>query len=71
MKFHTPLFRDNPSLSGGQKQRISLARELVTTPRILVGVFIVQTKKLVHFLITRQLVLEKMILVLFFKIICC
>lgn len=36
MKFHTPLFRDNPSLSGGQKQRISLARELVTTPRILV-----------------------------------
>ncbi|UEN86802.1 ABC transporter ATP-binding protein [Streptococcus pyogenes] len=28
--------RDNPSLSGGQKQRISLARELVTTPRILV-----------------------------------
>ncbi|HFD5447618.1 peptidase domain-containing ABC transporter [Streptococcus pyogenes] len=36
MKFYTPLFRDNPSLSGGQKQRISLARELVTTPRILV-----------------------------------
>lgn len=36
MKFHTLLFRDNPSISGGQKQRISLARELVTTPRILV-----------------------------------
>ena len=36
MKFHTPLFRDNPSISGGQKQRISLARELVTPPRILV-----------------------------------
>lgn len=28
-------------------------------------------KGLVYFLITRQLVLEKMILVLFFKIICC
>lgn len=36
MKFHTLLFRGNPSISGGQKQRISLARELVTTPRILV-----------------------------------
>lgn len=36
MKFHTLLFRDKPSISGGQKQRISLARELVTTPRILV-----------------------------------
>lgn len=36
MNFHTLLFRENPSISGGQKQRISLARELVTTPRILV-----------------------------------
>ena len=38
--------------------------------KLIVGVFIVQIEKLVHFLITRQLILEKMILVLFFKIIC-
>ncbi|MGT2923650.1 peptidase domain-containing ABC transporter [Streptococcus caviae] len=36
MGLDTPLSKDNLTLSGGQKQRLSLARELISKPRLIV-----------------------------------
>lgn len=36
MWLDTPLLKDNLTLSGGQKQRLSLARELISKPRLIV-----------------------------------
>lgn len=36
MGLNTPLSKDNLTLSGGQKQRLSLARELISKPRLVV-----------------------------------